>query len=65
MASQEDIKKHWSVKKGELVNDGKGPSYYHPQLQRSSFDLPLWVHDSIYNNAKKEEPATAPKDQEL
>mmetsp|Transcript_25222 Transcript_25222/g.36034 ORF Transcript_25222/g.36034 Transcript_25222/m.36034 type:complete len:118 (+) Transcript_25222:250-603(+) len=49
----------------QIVNDGKGTSYYHPPLQRSSFDLPLWVHDSIYNNAKKEEPAAAPKDQEL
>ncbi len=49
----------------QIVNDGKGTTYYHPQLQKSSFDLPLWVHDRIYNNATKEDPASAPKDQEL
>ena len=44
---------------------GNATSYYHPPIQRSSFDLPLWVHNSIYNNVKKEEPVSAQKDQEL
>ena len=27
-------------------------SYYQPQLQQSSFDLPLWVHRSIYGSTE-------------
>ena len=32
----------------ELMMDGK-TKYYYPQLHRSSFDLPLWVHKYIYS----------------
>lgn len=31
-------------------NDLKGTSYYHPRIHRSSFDLPMWVEESIYGN---------------
>ena len=31
-----------------MVETGKATSYYHPPLQNSCFDLPLWVHNSVY-----------------
>lgn len=31
-----------------IANSGKKTSYYHPPLQRGCFEVPLWVHDSIY-----------------
>lgn len=32
----------------EMIESGMITSYYHPQLQVSSFVLPLWVHQRIY-----------------
>lgn len=44
-----------SSKEGEIraryrnmVQSGQRTTYYHPGLQRSSFDLPLWAHEKIY-----------------
>ena len=31
-----------------MVERGTPTTYYHPPLQESCFDLPLWVHNSIY-----------------
>jgi len=31
-----------------LVNSGRRTTYYHPKLQESAFDLPLWVEERIY-----------------
>lgn len=36
---------------GEMVRKGKATSYYQPKLQLSSFDLPLWVENSIYGES--------------
>jgi len=33
---------------GQMVASGQRTSYYHPGLQRSAFDLPLWAHERIY-----------------
>jgi spermidine synthase len=43
-------------------------SYYQPQLQQSSFDLPLWVHRSIYGSTESLDsvcPDAAGDDQSL
>ncbi|CAJ1942118.1 unnamed protein product [Cylindrotheca closterium] len=32
----------------QIVERGTPTTYYHPPLQNSCFDLPLWVHNSIY-----------------
>ncbi|CAB9523642.1 Polyamine aminopropyltransferase [Seminavis robusta] len=34
----------------QMEQAGQGTSYYHPRLQQSSFDLPLWVHRTIYGS---------------
>jgi hypothetical protein len=34
-----------------MVAAGKKTTYYHPPLQRSSFDLPLWAQESIYGDS--------------
>jgi spermidine synthase len=35
-----------------MVADGgkKKTTYYHPKLQTSSFDLPLWVEEKLYGS---------------
>jgi len=33
-----------------ITNSGQGTTYYHPKLQSSSFDLPLWVEQRIYGS---------------
>ena len=40
-----DIEKRYKA----MRKAGQQTSYYHPVLQKSSFDLPLWVHETIYN----------------
>jgi len=37
-----------STRYKQIVDNGDKTSYYHPPLQRGCFELPLWVHDSIY-----------------
>jgi spermidine synthase len=32
----------------QIVSNGDKTSYYHPPLQRGCFEVPLWVHNSIY-----------------
>jgi len=32
----------------QIVANGGGTTYYHPPLQRGCFEVPLWVHNSIY-----------------
>jgi spermidine synthase len=32
----------------QMVQNGGKTTYYHPGLQRSAFDLPLWAHQKIY-----------------
>ena len=32
----------------QMRNEGRTTSYYHPRLQSSSFDLPLWAEELIY-----------------
>jgi len=44
-ASPEGIQERYD----QLVEKGTPTTYYHPPLQDSCFDLPLWVHNSIYN----------------
>mmetsp|Transcript_16811 Transcript_16811/g.25159 ORF Transcript_16811/g.25159 Transcript_16811/m.25159 type:complete len:340 (-) Transcript_16811:5-1024(-) len=36
-----------------MLKNGRETSYYHPKLQQSSFDLPLWVEKRIYQNESK------------
>ena len=31
-----------------MVENGEKTTYYHPPLQRGCFEVPLWVHNSIY-----------------
>jgi hypothetical protein len=31
-----------------MLKSGQKTTYYHASLQRSAFDLPLWVHEAIY-----------------
>lgn len=44
--SEESIKKRFRM----IEKKGLGTSYYQPSLQRSCFDLPLWVSNAIYND---------------
>ncbi len=37
----------WSRYK-QIVQNGEKTTYYHPPLQRGCFEVPLWVHNSIY-----------------
>lgn len=37
----------WSRYK-QIVENGEKTTYYHPPLQRGCFEVPLWVHNSIY-----------------
>jgi hypothetical protein len=32
----------------KMIQKGGRTTYYHPGLQRSAFDLPLWAHNLIY-----------------
>jgi hypothetical protein len=41
-----DIKQRYN----EIVAAGKKTTYYHPPLQLSSFDLPLWAQERIYGD---------------
>lgn len=34
----------------KMCQEGKDTTYYHPRLQVSSFDLPLWAEKRIYGN---------------
>ena len=34
-----------------MCDSGNKTSYYHPALQKSSFDLPLWAEEKIYGNS--------------
>ena len=43
----------------KIINSGNKTTYYHPPLQYSSFDIPLWVHEKIYGNY----PGSASKDE--
>jgi len=45
-----DVKRRF----GEMEKIGQGTTYYHPRLQISSFDLPLWVQKSIYSTTERE-----------
>lgn len=36
-----------------MEEQGMGTSYYHPRLQRSAFDLPLWVEKNIYGKSRE------------
>ena len=42
----EEVRKRWEG----MEKNGLGTSYYHPGLQRSSFQLPLWAHRAIYGS---------------
>lgn len=49
----------------QLVEETTGTApttYYHPPLQDSCFDLPLWVHNSVYTTTATVIPPVAPKD---
>lgn len=39
----------------QMVAKGLGTSYYQPSLQKSCFDLPLWVSKAIYSEGEYEE----------
>jgi spermidine synthase len=43
-SSMVDIKERFL----QMRNSGKKTTYYHPRLQSSSFDLPLWSEEAIY-----------------
>lgn len=32
----------------QILDNGEQTTYYHPPLQRGCFEVPLWVHNSIY-----------------
>ena len=32
----------------QMVENRERTTYYHPPLQRGCFEVPLWVHNSIY-----------------
>ena len=34
----------------KMAGTSKEPTYYHPKLQQSAFDLPRWVEKSIYRS---------------
>jgi len=34
----------------DMVLNGKATTYYHPPLQKGSFELPLWAHKAIYGS---------------
>lgn len=53
--SMEDVVRRF----GELVRKGQATSYYQPKLQSSSFDLPLWVENSIYGESILSQISTA------
>ena len=35
----------------EMVEKGHFTTFYQPKLQFSSFDLPLWVEESVYDHS--------------
>ena len=35
----------------QMVRRGDRTTYYQPKLQFSSFDLPLWVEESVYGTS--------------
>jgi len=51
-ATIEDIQKRFR----DMRKKGHTTTYYHPQLQTSSFDLPLWVHETIYGSTQNNDP---------
>jgi hypothetical protein len=48
-ASQEEVARKFK----EMTGRGHHTTYYHPPLQKSSFDLPLWVQKLIYEEASE------------
>eukprot|EP01082_Thalassiosira_pseudonana_P003195 g3491.t1 g3491 contig12:2176782-2178130(+) len=40
-------------KVSKTFHDLESTKYYHPRIHRSSFDLPLWVEKTVYNDAKE------------
>mmetsp|Transcript_1510 Transcript_1510/g.3382 ORF Transcript_1510/g.3382 Transcript_1510/m.3382 type:complete len:107 (-) Transcript_1510:122-442(-) len=34
----------------DMIDIGKKTTYYHPPLQRGCFEVPLWVHEKLYDN---------------
>jgi spermidine synthase len=44
-SSSDDIKSRFAV----ILKNNQSTSYYHPKLQESAFDLPLWVERVIYS----------------
>lgn len=46
-AESSKMKSVWKRYK-EMVENGERTTYYHPPLQRGCFEVPLWVHNSIY-----------------
>jgi len=54
-SSTEDVEHRFR----EMVQAGTGTTYYQPKLQKSSFDLPLWVEKSIYGELDQYSNPTA------
>jgi len=44
LPSFDDVERRFT----QIQNNGNGTTYYQPKLQKSSFDLPLWVEKKIY-----------------
>ena len=38
------------VRYQEMIKENQRTNYYHPRLQTSSFDLPLWAEEAIYES---------------
>mmetsp|Transcript_5853 Transcript_5853/g.8968 ORF Transcript_5853/g.8968 Transcript_5853/m.8968 type:complete len:113 (-) Transcript_5853:67-405(-) len=51
---ESSCKKHVKARFDAMVEAGKTTSYYHPRLQTSAFDLPLWVENSIYGEEREQ-----------
>jgi spermidine synthase len=43
-STADHVTKRWNA----IQSTGRGTTYYQPKLQKSSFDLPLWVEDALY-----------------
>lgn len=53
----EDIFHSISERYNRMCEAGRNTSYYHPRLQNSSFDLPLWAEKRVYGHAGAINPA--------
>lgn len=54
-----DLYRHIQERFAKIQRDGRGTTYYHPKLQSSAFDLPLWAEQLIYGDNRESSPLCA------